>query len=150
MSLPTRVSDAVRRLNPHLFGGASISSTANEASKVNTPRIRQNRGPKLNKTEAAFYEYLRAKYPTNEVEPHAITLVLANGCKYTPDIVVWVGDVDEPDSTVSMYEVKGKHAWDDAIVKLKVAKRRFPGFGFWLVDRDDSQPGGWRIEYVHA
>jgi hypothetical protein len=140
------VGEATRRLNPGVFGLAP--SPAPVTTEPANPRIRQNRGPKLNKTETAFYDHLRALYSADAVEPHAMTLVLANGCKYTPDVVVWSRDVEEPGG-VAMYEVKGRHAWDDAIVKLKVAATRFPCFEFFLVSRDDERPGGWRIERVH-
>lgn len=49
------------------------------------PRLRQStKGP--NKTEAAFAAHVRACYPGSLIFEQAVTLVLANGLRYTPDL----------------------------------------------------------------
>lgn len=148
MPLPSRVSESVRRLNPQLFGPAPSTAIIWAAPVVGVakeaPRIRQARTPKLNKTEADFLDHLRAKYPRATVLPHGMTLLIANGCRYTPDFYL---EFEGGDGRPALYEVKGKKAWDDAIVKLKVAAARFQAFDFWLVDRLPRT--GWRTARVY-
>ena len=80
----------------------------------------------------------------------AITLEIANGCRYRPD--AWsihptlMGDPVRPLS-ITAWEVKGPHAWDDSIVKLKVAARAFPWITFNLVTRKDRL-AAWSIVKV--
>lgn len=113
----------------------------NDAPENGASRLRQARAPKLNKTETAFGDFLRVSLPAAQIHPHGITLLIANGCRYTPDFFV------EPESgDVRAYEVKGPHAWDDAIVKLKVAAAQYRRIAFWLVSRDKVR--GWRQERV--
>ena len=135
MALPTHMSESMRRLNPGLF--ATVDFAQAPAVKH---RLRQQRGGKLNKTEAAFGEHLRRLFPGAAVHEQAITLRLANGCRYSPDVVV----VEQPGSLVRAYEVKG-HMRDDAAVKLKVAATAYPWISFYLV----TQRGGtWEIDRV--
>jgi hypothetical protein len=102
-----------------------------------------------------------------------MTLVLANGCRYTPDYAevtaaagTRVGDrpgapeaprglaVSPPGDklipvklvSVTFYECKGRKAWDDAVVKLKVAARQFPHFRFVMVTMRKSLSDPW-VEY---
>lgn len=104
----------------------------------------------MNKTEAAFDLYLRASFPAAQVRAQELTLLLANGVRYTPDFTVATDATNGHETTVSQwsaYEVKGRHAWDDSIVKLKVAAARWPLISFFLVSR--AKPTGWRIERVY-
>lgn len=141
--LPTTVSASTRRLNPGLFGAVAGPSGPRATPEVEKPRLRQNRGPKLNKTEAAFEAYLAAAFPRRKVHSQAVTLLIANGCRYTPDFLVEQLSAEKP----MAYEVKGPHAWDDALVKLKVAAAVHPWIEFYLVSR--AKPSGWRCERVH-
>jgi len=54
----------------------------------------------------------------------AVTLKLADDCRYTPDFMVI-----EDDDTVTFVETKG-HWRDDAKVKIRVAAEKFPMFRF--------------------
>ena len=103
--------------------------------------LRQKRGPKLNKTEAAFGEWLKSRTPAT-VRAQEITLSLGNGVRYTPDF-----SVTDAFECCDFYEVKG-FMRDDAAVKLKVAASKYPEFTFFLVHRDKSAPSGWKIEEV--
>ena len=107
--------------------------------KVDKPTLRQKRGPKLNKTEAAFAAFLEC----NGARPirEGVGLRIGNGCVYWPDYVVLSG------KSANVYEVKG-HMRDDAAVKIKAAASLFRGFRFFLVHRDKSAPSGWKIEEV--
>jgi len=108
------------------------------------PTLRQKRGPKLNKTEAAFEQHLRAKFPAKIICTQGVTLTLGNGVRYTPDFSTWA---QLGDTFPAFFEVKG-FMRDDAAVKLKVAAAMYPQFIFFLVHRDKSAPSGWRIEEV--
>lgn len=108
--------------------------------------LRQKRGPKLNKTEAAFDAYLNARYDVEDwvLGSQNITLQLGNGVRYTPDFNAFAR---RGDMRPMFWEVKG-FMRDDAGVKLKVAAALYPQFDFALVHRDKSAPSGWRIEEV--
>lgn len=151
MSLAARLphaSAATRRLNPGLFGPGGVSShpPAGEkpGNKQESPRLRQKRGPRENKTEAAFAAWLRARNADCQVEREGITLLLANGVRYTPDYAVI-----SQEGRVSLWEVKG-YMRDDAAAKLKVAASRFPRFAWWLATATDRTLTKWRIEKVHS
>ena len=104
------------------------------------PMLRQSAAPKLNKTEAAYLEVLRDRYPGCDVHAQCITLKLANGCRYTPDFAVF------GDGLIEFHEVKG-HMRDDAAVKIKVAAAQFPAWAFWLVWRKGGQ---WQQQRILA
>ena len=108
------------------------------------PTLRQKRGPKLNKTEAAFEQHLRVKFPAKIICTQGITLTIGNGVRYTPDFSTWA---QLGDTFPAFFEVKG-FMRDDAAVKLKVAAAMYPQFMFFLVHRDKSMQSGWRIEEV--
>lgn len=81
----------------------------------------------MNRTEAQFAEYLRVQEIAGVTLCHrfeAVTLKIANDCRYTPDFMAMgVG------GEITFFEVKG--FWrDDARVKIKVAARTFPEFRF--------------------
>ncbi len=139
MSLPT-CNETTRRLNPQIFG------TAERAQKIIqdtvAPRMKQNRGPKLNKTESAFQDHLRATFDGSQIEREGVTLLLANGVRYTADFADF-----NFEGRLTLWEVKGEHAWDDAIVKLKVAAARYPRITFYLASFK-RKTGLWRIELV--
>lgn len=105
-----------------------------------TPRLRQRRAPRLNKTETAFGEVLAVRNPGVRIRAQAMRLELANGVTYTPDFFAQM-----PDGNFHAWEVKGPHAWDDAIVKIKVAAREWPEVTFWLVSRAET---GWKTERI--
>lgn len=138
MALPTTVSEATRRLNPHLFGGTPRAS----AAEVPAPRIKQARAPKLTAIENRVLFDVTRRHCTDDVRPHALTLELANGCKYTPDVVAVPRAAG---GSITVFEAKGKKSWDDAIVKLKVAARVWPCITFFLVD---EVSGALRYERV--
>jgi hypothetical protein len=106
------------------------------------PRLRQDRTG-LNKTEAAFFAYLKNKQPLLHHTAQEITLKIANGCRYTPDFVSW-RVLPNGLVHISAYEVKG-FMRDDAAVKIKVAARTFPFITFHLVTRRN---GAWKIETI--
>ncbi len=104
-------------------------------------RIRQN-SKGLNKTEAAFLEYLKEKFRGERVYSQSVTLLIGNGCRYTPDFIRVAAD-----EFPRAYEVKG-FMRDDAAVKLKVAATFYPWIAFHLVTRSKTSATGWSIEAV--
>lgn len=110
----------------------------------------------MNRTEAAFFEWLKAGAigPDGEAVECAmregITLKLGNGVRYTPDFTAWSEEDPSPARMgwLQCYEVKG-FMRDDAAVKIKVAAALFPFFRFYLVkQKTKKQGGGWSIERV--
>ena len=107
------------------------------------------RAKKPNATESAWAAELTRKGVAWRWE--AITLKLANDCRYTPDFFAI-----ERDGCHAFWEVKRE--WknrpgrprieDDALVKLKVAAKEYPEFDFWLVWL--GVDGNWREERIEA
>ena len=109
------------------------------------PPIRQRRstGSKL---QTAFLEELRRTHPQATVLEEAITLELANGCRYRPDAIVV--HQDAKGLKIEAFEVKG-FLRDDAGVKLKVAARSYPWITFYLTTRR-TRSGPWEIHRVES
>ena len=92
---------------------------------------------KLNKTERAFLEYLRALRKTC-IGVQNITLKLANDCRFTPDFSYIEG------GRLILIDVKGFQR-EDALIKIKVAARQFPWIEFQIVTKTKS---GWDVRTV--
>jgi hypothetical protein len=108
------------------------------------PRLRQEKGDGMNKTERAFFEWLKRESYDAHVLAHPITLRLANGVRYTPDFfTIEDGGTAHP---IKAYEVKG-FMRDDAAVKLKVAAKAYPWIKFTLVSK---YKGGWEMQEIAA
>jgi hypothetical protein len=105
------------------------------------------RARKMNAVETAWSQELDRRGVKWRWE--AITLRLANDCRYTPDFSASyerIGKIDYRLIRTRFYEVKrawkGKkrpHIFDDARVKLLVAAKEYPEFDFWLVWMDDQK-----------
>lgn len=93
---------------------------------------------KLNKTERAFYKYLKSINPP-WIGVQCMTLKLGDDCRYTPDFFV----LNHAGKLIA-HEVKG--FWrDDAKVKIKVAARMFLWIEFWVAVKKGS---GFEESYV--
>lgn len=131
----------------------SVAVVPDLPAQVAAPqRIRQNRMG-LNKTETAFRGYLESVHTSERVYSQAITLGIANGCRYTPDFVVRRGGEL---IQLEAYEVKG-FMRDDAAIKLKVAASLYPWIKFHLVTKRKGSGSGralaadaWEIQEVFA
>ena len=140
--------------NPNLGSGGS-SAAATQSAELASPsghsdrparphRIQQHSKPKLTQLERDALAWLKAgNAPGYDLRPHALRLELANGCVYTPDIIGEDGTGDG----LRAWEVKGKQAWDDSIVKLKVAAREWPSIRFTLIWREGKR-GLWQTQEV--
>ena len=140
------VGDAVRRLNQNVFGKLDAETKEILNSAPLNRRIKQKtKGPNL--LEQSAMEYLSERNGLSRlgltVRHHALTLLLANGVRYTPDITGFSPKHDK----LHAWEIKGKHAWDDAIVKLKVAAHEWPNIQFYLMWKDD---GVWQTQHILA
>lgn len=98
---------------------------------------------KMNQTEAAYAEHLRALQHAGEILWHrfeGIKLRLADNTFYTPDFAVLAAD-----GVMELHEVKG--FWqDDARAKIKIAADQYP-FRFIAVRvRPKREGGGWAVE----
>lgn len=127
-------SEAFIRLN----AGVSAAPIALPAApaRAGAKRLRQRTGPKFNKTEAAFLEWLQERHDTGTIRAQAVTLVLANGVRYTPDFTnLRLG---------LAWETKG-FMRDDAAVKIKVAAAAYPEIRFHLVTRNG---GTWDVQEI--
>lgn len=146
--LPNNVSESVRRLNPQLFGPSEPVQhnvpTVVKARKV--IRVTSSQEERLNKTEKRFLEYLRAKYTDRQcrigIQDH--TLRIGADCRYTPDFSLWLGFNG---GTMTFFDVKGPHTWEDAKVKLKATATQFSMYKFNIAIEDDGQ---WQILEVPA
>lgn len=102
-------------------------------------RIRQSSKPISNVLETEFGILLRTRRPLATIWEKGLCFRLANGCVYWPDWACFGGGVLE------CHEVKGKKAWDDSIVKLKVAAATYPQFEWYLQDKPDGQWREYRV-----
>lgn len=126
-------SPAVLRLN-FASGKQDIRTPITDSGE--TRRLRQQTAPKLNKTEAAFLEWLHQHYDPAAIRAQAITLLIGNGVRYTPDFTNLREGI--------AWEVKG-FMRDDASVKIKVAASAYPELRFFLASR---KGGAWEIQSV--
>lgn len=93
---------------------------------------------KLNKTEQAFLRFIRADPKIKEVHVQDMTFKLANDCRLTPDFsYIFQG-------RQVFIDVKGFQR-EDALIKMKMAARKFPQFDFYIVFKAQ---GGWSFNKV--
>ncbi|MCP5245702.1 MAG: DUF1064 domain-containing protein [Burkholderiales bacterium] len=98
---------------------------------------------KMNKTESAYAQYLDALKACGDVlwwRFDAVNLRLADNLHYRVDFLVMLSN-----GSLEGHEVKGGHAFDDSIVKLKMANELYP-WPFYLVKK--KKGGGWNIAKV--
>lgn len=140
---PTELSEVVSRRAIAKANGLPIPPpTASPADQITKPgmRIRQSE-IKLNALEREFQLVLKTDWRTlSHVRAQAIRFRLANGVSYTPDFTAIDSDGQ------FAFEVKGEKAWDDSIVKLKVAASTYPEIRWVLVWKD---AGGWKSQIVN-
>jgi hypothetical protein len=115
-------------------------------------RMRQRTKPLLNKLESAFLNLLFHRCQFTKIHCQAIRFQLANGMAYTPDLFAfdWP-DHDEssgnPVTWPHAWEIKGPHAWDDSIAKLKMAAKLYPEIT-WILAWKDKVTGQWQEQRV--
>ncbi len=143
-----KASDDFIRRNITTFAVSESPS----AAPVEKKRLRQKAGDGMNSTERAFSLFVRSQHHGATILAQQITLLLANGVRYTPDFIVVAESSDPEPFPASFgffaYEVKG-FMRDDAAVKIKVAASLYPWITFRLVTKKRKKDGGgWAIEQV--
>lgn len=150
------LSESTKRLNSHLSGPGAISGesprSGPEASIISEgprpgKRIRQS-SASLNKLEQEWFNILNVQFPMYpRPRAQAVRFRLCNGVTYTPDVFIpcWPSGEEGGPAMPTAFEVKGKHAWDDAIVKLKMAASEWPEIKFVLVWKEGGQ---WHSQRV--
>lgn len=112
----------------------------NQAARFALGRLKTG---EMNKTEAAYAEYLREQQVAGEVvwfKFEAIKLRLADNTFYTPDFLVL-----PQTGFLECHEAKG--FWqDDARVKIKVAASIYPFKFIAVTARAKKRGGGWEHE----
>lgn len=136
---PEDIQRAIADGNKVLQQLRRVCPKADDPPLTTKKRIRQSSKPLSNKLETEFGAWLHGTYPLATIAEQAITFRLANGVKYTPDWIVF-GNI-----FVSCFEVKGKHTWDDAIVKVKVAASLYPDIRWLMVWKLN---GEWMMQSV--
>jgi len=151
------ISPTIRRLNPQLFGEPAIllpdlgaEPNAPRRTIASPPPVKRTKSAedRLNKTERQLLLMLRAGYLADQYGPYqtiriqAITLLLANDCRYTPDFATVAGN------RLTLWECKGPHCWEDSWVKFKAAAALFPELRFVWAQRDKG--GEWHVKEVGA
>jgi len=95
----------------------------------------------MTQAEAAYAELLFARKHAGEIVRwyfQAMTFVLAEGCRFTPDFAV-----EFPDGTMELIDAKGGGPIaDDALVKIKCAAEKFDQFGWAIEQRRSKKDGG--------
>ena len=140
---PTNVSESVRRLNPHLYGGGWSDNGVVSFPGKSTPitaapkRIRQSTKPLLNKLEQEFLERLEMTLNV-KVYPQSMRFMLARGLWYKPDFVIL-------SPHFMAFEVKGPHAFRGGFENLKMAAHQYPQIHWRLVWKENNQ---WQEQTV--
>lgn len=157
-SLPSNPSEALKKLNPHIYG-TFHSPKIQEDLKIKIPgsiekeqkltkRIRQSSEPLMNKLETEYYSRLCGIFGKESVKPQALRLKLANGCWYKGDFAVFCFFTDGfSESPMRIYEVKGPHAFRGGFENLKVAAHQYPQIQFILAWKD-KETKEWREQIV--
>jgi hypothetical protein len=100
-----------------------IASSSDSSANGSEQQIKKIRVPKgMNKTETDFSHILEAQKRRGEILTYTyegVTLSIGIGCKFTPDFFVVVSH--DP-LRLRCCETKGRHIWDDAKVKYRVAR----------------------------
>lgn len=144
-------SNDFKRLNPHLYLNQlspSVAMPPPYATDV-SKRLKQSSEPLMNKLEAEYFAILNAQYLTYpRPRAQAKRYRLGNGVNYTPDFTAssWPDDFSDLGFKETAWEVKGKHSWDDAIVKIKMAATVWPEINWWFCWKDER--GQWKLQLV--
>src|SRR5687768_16255724 len=94
--LPNKVSESVRKLNPHIFSGEEVLQTVKrhnaQVAKNKIIRVTKSQEERLNKTEQRFLAYLRTTHPGWRIGIQDVCLRLAADCRFYPDFSLWPGN----------------------------------------------------------
>jgi len=133
----------VRALNPGAFPhGATVPILPAPLPKKKGTGMGKPRGrAPMNKTETAYSHILEAMKRRGDIaqwEREGITLRWPDGMTYTPDFTVITKqfkadpDFDLMVAAHTFIEVKGPKIEEDALVKFRAARARWPLYGFQM------------------
>lgn len=131
----------VNRHNERVRGERTLDGIRNmfSYSESNPRRIKQRTKPLMNKLEAEWFGIINSQFP-NYPRPRAQAkrYMIANGVGYTPDFTAsdWPCQTG---STETAWEVKGPHAFDGALDKLKMAAAAWPEVRWILVWKENGK-----------
>lgn len=148
-AIPQEVSESTRRRNPHLYGmRVDGKGKAHLYDYVNPPSkpLRQS-SKRPNKTEAECAAYINALRPDDFIVQQDITFRLANGLRYTPDLVLWSSFAGLLDAIEVKAERRRDARWatDDSKAKIKIAAKMFPFIRWRLMWKESGQ---WKEQVV--
>ncbi len=144
--------DIEQRINNGTLKVSGSSGGKNNVKQVETSKnnpieklqaLGRLKAGKMNKTELAYAQYLDALKACSEVSWwsfESVKLRLADATYYTVDFMVM-----RSNGELEAHEVKGGYAFEDSLVKLKVANEMFP-WSFFLVKKGKN--GTWNIKKV--
>lgn len=127
----------IRKGSTPRTGAAPASFSPPDRPDTRPKRLRGSSKRKRTKTELEFSLILSRDLHAGLIhsfQEQSLTLVIGDGCRYTPDFSVWLLD-----GTLKCIEVKGPYIREDALVKYKSAVRQYPKIQFELHQR---QKGG--------
>jgi hypothetical protein len=131
------VSDAVKKLNPHLAGSVQRVSEFGR-------RVRQDTKPLMNKLETEWYNVLLVQFPNKRIRAQSKRYRLGNGIWYKPDFTALILDDYDCMKEVA-WEVKGPHTFRGGLENLKVAASTFPEI-MWILVWKES--GTWKEQII--
>ncbi len=107
-----------------------------------TPEPQKSTEPKITKTEREFWRYMEAIYPNDKgfkIGFNELSFRMKNGCRYTPDFILWVDD-----RIVKCIEVKGGYRLPShgrSRLAFQQARLDFPHltWEWWTKEKD-----GWK------
>ena len=123
-------------------GASKASPGASSAQPASSKRVRQSGKPLMNRLETGFLTQLRNLHVGQDVtiRSQSLTFRLCNGVTLRPDFVVFLAG-----QRPVCEEVKGKHAWEDSLIKLKMAAQEWPEFEWRLNWREN---GMWHMQTI--
>ena len=141
------LSDLPKRLQEQVYAQMHPQSDSRNETNPEQARIPTKLEVKpskhednLNKTESAYLDELRSNPEYIAVHVQAITLVLGDDCRYTPDFITL-----DRNGACKAHEVKV--FWrDDARVKIKVAARTYRWISFVAIQKKKTE---WIYEDIN-
>ena len=131
-------NEAVRKLNPHLFGGSQPGVKTETIPATQEKRVRQDPKPLMNKLESQWFENLMRTPEVNQatLRAQAKRYKLANGAWYKPDMTAKVQGRE------TAWECKGPKQMKNmarGMLTIKVAAAQWPDVEFRLVWKQDGR-----------
>jgi hypothetical protein len=120
---------------------AAIMTMINDKKEPTQMPQKLIKGRSMSNAELEYAMILEHMKRRGEIESYryeGVTLKLADGCRFTPDFFVVVSSMI---LRLRFVEIKGRHIWEDSIVKFKVAKEQNPWAEWQMHQR--SKDGQW-------